>query len=65
MIGARVGGTTGARVGAGIGARVTGALVGAGTGTLPQTPLTLPPHSVHPTLVIQAMAELTRAYTPG
>jgi hypothetical protein len=74
VTGARVGagagalvGVTGAWVGAGTGALVgvTGARVGAGTGVLPQAPLTLPPHSVQATLVIQAKAELTRAYTPG
>jgi hypothetical protein len=61
-------GATGTLVGAGTGALVdaTGAEVGAGTGALVQTPLTLPPHAmVQATLVIQAMAELTRAYTPG
>ncbi len=68
--GARVGAGTGARVGGRTGlavGRTTGAGVGGTTGArvgtepVPQRPLTLLPHSVQPTLLIQVRAELTRA----
>ena len=59
---------TGRAVGAGTG-RVVGAggrATGAGVGAVPpQSPFTELLQSPHATVVIQEVAELTRAYTPG